>query len=172
MTLAFCLRCLAIGAALLAPSIARAGHARSWPNVDPRLNGVVAEAVASAAARLARPGCALVLGDFSDTSGTPLAARVAATGESASGYLRWITFTSAAHHPACAGSNRVAFTVPGSRVVHVCPERFERVFRDDEGYAVNAVIHEALHTLGLGENPPSSAEITNAVAVRCGRYAR
>jgi hypothetical protein len=30
------------------------------------------------------------------------------------------------------------------------------------------VIHETLHTLGLGENPPSSAEIDSAVARRCG----
>jgi hypothetical protein len=31
-----------------------------------------------------------------------------------------------------------------------------------------AVIHEALHTLGLGENPPDSREITRRVAERCG----
>jgi hypothetical protein len=29
------------------------------------------------------------------------------------------------------------------------------------------VIHEMLHTLGLGENPPSSQEITQAVVKRC-----
>jgi hypothetical protein len=29
------------------------------------------------------------------------------------------------------------------------------------------VIHEALHTLGLGENPPSSAEITARVLASC-----
>jgi hypothetical protein len=31
-----------------------------------------------------------------------------------------------------------------------------------------AVIHEALHTLGLGENPPDSREITRLVTERCG----
>ena len=31
------------------------------------------------------------------------------------------------------------------------------------------VLHEALHTLGLGENPPLSAVITDRVAARCGR---
>jgi len=30
------------------------------------------------------------------------------------------------------------------------------------------MIHEALHTLGLGENPPTSAEITERVLARCG----
>jgi hypothetical protein len=29
------------------------------------------------------------------------------------------------------------------------------------------LIHEILHTLGLGENPPSSAEITRQVWRRC-----
>jgi hypothetical protein len=31
------------------------------------------------------------------------------------------------------------------------------------------VIHEMLHSLGLGENPPSSREITKQVTARCGR---
>jgi hypothetical protein len=29
------------------------------------------------------------------------------------------------------------------------------------------VIHEILHTLGLGENPPTSVEITQRVEARC-----
>jgi hypothetical protein len=33
------------------------------------------------------------------------------------------------------------------------------------------VIHEALHTLGLGENPPTSTEITSRIAARCQRAA-
>ena len=39
--------------------------------------------------------------------------------------------------------------------------------RDDPTWAEVVVIHEALHTLGLGENPPSSAEISIRVAARC-----
>jgi hypothetical protein len=31
------------------------------------------------------------------------------------------------------------------------------------------VLHEALHTLGLGENPPDSFEITRRVGQRCAR---
>jgi hypothetical protein len=31
------------------------------------------------------------------------------------------------------------------------------------------MLHEALHTLGLPENPPSSAEITEHVFARCGK---
>jgi hypothetical protein len=31
------------------------------------------------------------------------------------------------------------------------------------------IIHEELHSLGLGENPPDSKEITQQVIARCGR---
>ena len=33
----------------------------------------------------------------------------------------------------------------------------------------NLLIHELLHTLGLGENPPTRSRITDAVMNRCGR---
>jgi hypothetical protein len=35
--------------------------------------------------------------------------------------------------------------------------------------AATIVIHESLHALGLGENPPSSRDITNRVERRCWR---
>jgi len=38
----------------------------------------------------------------------------------------------------------------------------------DPGFATNVVIHEMLHALGLGENPPTSEEITRQVVKRCG----
>jgi hypothetical protein len=37
----------------------------------------------------------------------------------------------------------------------------------NEAVAEATVIHEALHTLGLGENPPTSREITAGVLKRC-----
>ncbi len=51
----------------------------------------------------------------------------------------------------------------------VCKETFARVQADDPGLAANVVIHEMLHALGLGEDPPTSEEITRQVAKRCGR---
>jgi hypothetical protein len=39
----------------------------------------------------------------------------------------------------------------------------------DPGYAAVIVIHEALHTLGLPENPPTSEEITARVRERCSK---
>ena len=48
----------------------------------------------------------------------------------------------------------------------VCGTSFRRL---SQGERANALIHEMLHTLGLRENPPGSAEITRRVAERCGR---
>jgi hypothetical protein len=39
----------------------------------------------------------------------------------------------------------------------------------DPPLAEAIIIHEALHTLGLREDPPSSREITRRVVKRCGR---
>ena len=61
----------------------------------------------------------------------------------------------------------VMFTTPGSKVVFVCGRQLERMARQDRGYLSVLVIHEVLHTLGLGENPPSSNTITIRVANRC-----
>ena len=62
----------------------------------------------------------------------------------------------------------LAFTGQGHRVVYLCRERFEREWRAGESrFAEIVLIHEMLHTLGLGENPPSSQAITNHVLRRC-----
>lgn len=62
-----------------------------------------------------------------------------------------------------------AYTVPGSRVVWICGDRFAERFAIAVRDASYLVIHEMLHTAGLGENPPSSAEVTAVVARMCGR---
>jgi hypothetical protein len=40
--------------------------------------------------------------------------------------------------------------------------------RSQPAAAANRAIHEMLHTLGLGENPPTTSEITRRVEMRCG----
>jgi hypothetical protein len=152
-------------------SVARADETAAWPNVDRRLGSLFPLAVAQSAARLETPECAAVLGDFRDNrTGRPLTERLAETGEPASEYLaRWLTFTSGTGLRPCANSERLAFTSPGSRVVFVCRDQFDAMWRKNEGLAVNILIHEALHSLGLGENPPDSKFITARVQARCGR---
>jgi hypothetical protein len=68
---------------------------------------------------------------------------------------------------ACA-TGALAVTEPRSRVVRVCSSRLVWTWQQNPRHVVAALIHEALHTLGLGENPPSSAEITSLVLRRCG----
>jgi len=52
-------------------------------------------------------------------------------------------------------------------VIYVCGTRFiNRFARKAAGEIL--VIRELLHALGLGENPPTSAHITDAVLDRCG----
>jgi hypothetical protein len=58
-------------------------------------------------------------------------------------------------------------TTPGSRAVFVCTNRFTDFAKRSPVEAEAIVIHELLHTLGLGENPPSSDEITEAVLEAC-----
>ena len=56
---------------------------------------------------------------------------------------------------------------PGSRVVQVCGRRFEAVARRHPRLAEASVIHEMLHSLGLGENPPDPRAITERVLDLC-----
>jgi hypothetical protein len=56
---------------------------------------------------------------------------------------------------------------PGSRVVQVCGRRFGAVARRNPRLAEASVIHEMLHSLGLGENPPDPQVITGRVLDLC-----
>jgi hypothetical protein len=56
---------------------------------------------------------------------------------------------------------------PGSREVYLCIDALKRTWQQKPTYVVAAFIHEMLHTLGLGENPPSTQEITRRVLQQC-----
>ena len=126
-------------------------------------------ALSTARARLSSPLCARVFGDFRDSSGVPLARNLAASGESGAGYLRKLVFYDGGSEPPCDRRSVFAFTVPGSRVVRICSERFLEGESSSTALAAALLIHEELHSLGLGENPPTSRQITEQVLARCGR---
>ncbi|HEY6547572.1 MAG TPA: hypothetical protein VI589_06690, partial [Vicinamibacteria bacterium] len=88
-----------------------------------------------------------------------------AQGLSVPGYLGRVFFYDAPPSN-CLNSN-LALTTPGSRVVRVCGPRFVNESKRNARHAEATVIHEVLHTLGLGENPPSSDSITHRVIKRC-----
>lgn len=128
----------------------------------------VSRALEGASTRLARDSCAAIFSDFADSSGQPLQANLARLATSGSGYLALIAFHDGKDDRRCFRSRTFAFTFPGSRVVWVCPQ-FASEQRLDPGFGEVTLIHEALHSLGLGEDPPSAAEITSRVVARCGR---
>ena len=126
------------------------------------------EAGRAAAERLTEPGCARVFSDFKDASGRTLQQQLDALGTTGPGHLRAIYFYDGASRSGCQRGRTLAVTEPGSHVVHVCPQ-FVLSQRRDPKQAPVTIIHELLHTLGLGENPPLSEEISRHVRARCGR---
>ena len=125
----------------------------------------VARAAREAMRRLQEPGCQRVLDEFTDSDGRPLRERLGTS--TPFSYLAQLVFREGeiprgSGH--CASRGAAAFTAGGT-AVFVCGTGFRKL---GPGARANALIHEMLHTLGLRENPPSSAEITRRVAALCG----
>ena len=142
----------------------------SWPRVfiaDAFTRAAVEWAMTGAATWLANEECRGVLAEFCDEQGRPLAERLDAHRIDASGYLALILFRDGSGAKACANDLTFAVTTPLGRVVHVCGRNFERAWRASPTRGQAIVIHEMLHTLGLGENPPPSNVITDRILARC-----
>jgi Lysine-specific metallo-endopeptidase len=133
------------------------------------LNAIVRMAVVQAHRRLGEPKCRLIFSDSQDESGQPLQQKLDSIGQSGQSYLGWIWFVNSERDSRCKQSNVLAFTSPHSQVVYYCGDRFSRnVTRRGLGSLATTIIHEELHSLGLGENPPSAQEISRRVEERCG----
>src|SRR5204862_5523545 len=136
------------GVVLIAAVPARAG-------VDPHLGLLFASVVDEAAQRLDSPPCALVLLDFIDTqSGRPLADTLAASGLSASEHVRALRFMRSPRPPRVGALRLYAFTHPRDTEVFINWYDFSRLLTERR-LAVAVVIHEVLHTLGLGNDLPA-----------------
>jgi hypothetical protein len=127
---------------------------------------VVDIARAGAARRLRAPGCRALLETLRDHDGRPLAARLETFGVAVDEYLGMVPFLDGSRRPLCGGGQSQLLTVSGVPRVVVCRPFLQTVERDRVEAEVY-VIHELLHTLGLGENPPSSQEITQLVKRQC-----
>ena len=134
---------------------------------DPLARRVTIAALESASAQLADAECRKILTDFDDGNGRSLADRLSAVAVDIHVYLTMVTFIDDTRHRMCV-TGVLAFTAPGSRVVRVCSNELTRINAQQPDYVVASLIHEILHTLGLGENPPSASEITARVLARCG----
>jgi len=143
-------------------------HAARGLELSPMHAAAVDRAVAGASRRLASPQCRRVFDEFHDAAGAPLQDRLDTLGIGAADYLSLVVFADGSGRRTCHRDDVLAVTAPGSRVVYVCGRVFNDAAARKASQAEIAVIHEALHTLGLGENPPDSREITRRVAERCG----
>ena len=151
--------------------VAAQAQREPWPRIhipDPLARRITIAALEAASARLADDDCSKIFTDFADGSGRSLGDRLSALAVDHHAYLKMVTFIDDTRHRLC-GSGILALTVPGGRVVRVCIDELKRIHAVQPEYVVASLIHEILHTLGLGENPPSSREITKRVLGRCGR---
>jgi hypothetical protein len=108
-----------------------------------------------------------VFSDFADASGARLQARLDELGQSGEDYIGLVLFRDGSGTPACESRGLAAYTATGSRVVWVCPDTFLRSAGADPVLGEALLIHEVLHSLGLGERPPSPEDITAGVLARC-----
>jgi hypothetical protein len=148
-----------------------ASRTKPWHLVripDPLARRATVTALEEASARFGNVECRNVLTDFEDRDGRSLAERLAELGVDIQRYVAMVTFLDDSRHRRCTGGV-VAFTAPGSRVVRVCADELRRIHSEAPEYLMAVIIHEILHTLGLGEGPPSPGEITARVLARCSR---
>ncbi len=137
---------------LIAAHVSAADGPRILGDAAPNQRLAVRRSVEGAAVRLTRERCRQVFHDFA----------VPADAD----HLNMLRFVADPATPHCE-KPVLAYTVPGAYVVHVCPLFVDRSFADPK-VAEIVVIHELLHSLGLGENPPTSYDITRQVMRRCG----
>jgi hypothetical protein len=136
--------------------------------IDDAFTGDAARsALRGASKRLAKPACQTVLSEFRDGRGLPLTEKLRELGTSPQAYLRLVVFFDGRGSPQCAKPGVLAFTSRNSRVVYLCGRDFERAARRDPRETQITLIHELLHTLGLGENPPTPRDISFRVLQHC-----
>ena len=126
-------------------------------------------AAAGALRRLENPKCQRLFSEFRSDSGRTLKEELDALGQTPASFMGWILFEDGRDERRCGDANVLAMTQPGSRAIWICGRQFARENEwGDPGLTEAVLIHEELHALGLGENPPTSTSITQRVRARCG----
>jgi hypothetical protein len=136
--------------------------------MDGKSNDAVRMALLGAHRRLGDPACQRIFSDFKSIDGRRLDEVLAEHGETGQGFLGLLYFYDGSRHLACGNGGRYAFSKPHSRAVFVCGPRFRQKREWNPAASEALIIHELLHALGLGENPPTSVAITAQVLERCG----
>ena len=136
-------------------------------SLNPFLRGTLEKTLSGVLASVDGDRCRRIFSDFRDARGRPLSSVLEDLHLSARGYLSGVRFASGQGSRPCGDSRIIAFTRPRAGTIYLC-ERFAVVARENPRLGAALVLHEALHTLGLQENPPLSTEITQRVLDRCG----
>jgi hypothetical protein len=143
----------------------------SWPRLfvpDPVARHATLKALDEAWQLLAQPDCVALLAGFRDSLGRPLEQHLGSLSVDPQTYLTMLVFVDGSRERRCV-EGVFAFTAPGSRVVRLCVEELKRTWQQSPRHTAASFIHEMLHSLGLGENPPSPKEITQRVLAACHR---
>ncbi len=157
---------LCVLAAVVAAAPAASAQGTRRLSLTKRDEAAVERAREGAARRLADAECRKVFSDFHDARGRTLEQNLEQWAIDPAQYLRIVPFVDGTGEHVCRREDVMLVSTPNVPRVIVCP-RFADVERLRPGTAPIMVIHEVLHTLGLGENPPTSTEITRRVETRC-----
>ena len=126
---------------------------------------MVRYALLGAKQRLEHPACAELLTEFHASDGLPLTAHMVLTPTE---FLSSLWFVDGDNDRRCSATSRpIAFAAPGHPVIYVCGRHFARKYLQNQTYAEVILIHEMLHAAGLGENPPTSDQISRTAMARC-----
>ena len=121
-------------------------------------------ALLGARKRLEHAACAALLAEFHGPDGLPLTAHISLPPTE---YLSSLWFVDGDDRRCETPGSPIAFTAPGHPVIYVCGSHFARKYLQNQLYAEVILIHEMLHAAGLGENPPTSDQISRAAMARC-----
>ena len=139
------------------------------PVFDPRLGSAFVGVSGHARKLLEKASCGKVFEEFRDSrSGLPLSARLSESGTSAAEHFSSLRFRDGTGTALCRQANVQAHTTIGGSTVFVCPAQLFALAERDRLAASAILVHETLHTLGLGENPPLPSEITRRIVNECG----
>ena len=165
-------RMLAVAAVgLVGAGSAEAGRATCRAvvlNLTPFEQTTVRRALDLARAKLLSPGCPQVYADFERPDGGTPQDELVRLGIGPEEFLETLVFTDGSREPVCRMGRAVLTTKPGTGLIFVCPG-FATFHLRQPGTSACLIIHESLHALGLGEDPPRSGEITQRVEQRCWR---
>jgi hypothetical protein len=142
-----------------------ASHVRQFRSRDAF---AVVQAIQGAHRRLADSRCQAIFSDFAKPSGQGLQEVLDEQGQTGQSHLRRLLFYDGTQISGCRVPGVLVVTQPESRAIFICSSWFRQAFELNPGKVEAVIIHESLHSLGLGENPPRSQDITARVVARCG----